>query len=119
MRHLLFLLLLITLTACPQKDDDVINCTEVYVYGLNVTVTDANTNEIILEGITVLAEDDDVVEMLELGYESYIGAGERVGNYTIVVSGDGYMSQTVGPIEVLADECHVIPQNIEIVLVPN
>ncbi len=119
MRRFFYLILLLTLTACPQKVDDTINCTEVFVSGLNVKVTDATTNEIISEGIIVLAEDGDYGEELAFTFESYIGAGERAGNYTITVSGDGYVTQVVGPIEVLADECHVITQSVEVILVPN
>ena len=119
MKHLFYVLLLVTLTACQQKQDDTINCTEIFVSGLNIKVTDAITGEIISEGITVLAEDGDYSEELAFTFESYIGAGERPGNYTITVSGENYTTEVVGPIEVLADECHVIPQNLEIALTPN
>ena len=119
MRQLILLFLLLTLTACPQKEDDGIFCTEEFVYGLIVTVTDANTNQPIEEGITVLAEDDDYSEVLEFAFDSYIGAGERAGMYTITVSGDGYKTAVVGPIEVTADECHVMTETVTIILMPN
>jgi len=118
MRPFLLILLVFTLTACPQKEEP-ISCTEEFVFGLVVTVTDANTNDAIVEGITVLAEDDDVAELLVLQGDSYIGAGERAGTYIITVSGDDYVSKTLEPIEVLADECHVIPQEIGVELMLN
>lgn len=119
MRHLFYLLLLITLTACQQKQDDTINCTEIFVSGINVQVRDVSTNNLITEGITVLIEDGDYSEELASVSGSFFGAGERPGNYTITVSGEGYITEVVGPIEVLADECHVIPQSLEISLTPN
>lgn len=118
MKHLFCLLFLLTLTGCPQKEEP-ISCTEIFVFGLVVTVTDANTNDAIVEGITVLAEDDDVAELLVLEGESYLGAGERAGTYTITISGDGYVTKILEPVEVLADECHVIPQEIDVQLTLN
>jgi hypothetical protein len=119
MRHLFYLVLLLTLTACPQKDDDTINCTEIFVSGLTIQVKDLSTNNIITEGITVLIEDGDYNEELAFVSDTFFGAGERPGNYTITVSGEGYMTAVVGPIEVLSDECHVITQSLEIALMPN
>lgn len=67
----------------------------------------------------MLAEDGDYSEELAFTFDSYIGAGERVGNYTITVTGEGYTTTLAGPIEVLEDECHVITQNVAISLTPN
>lgn len=118
MRPFLFILLALTLTACPQKEEP-ISCTEVFVSGLVIKVTDAASNEIISEGITIIAEDGDYNETLVFSFDSYIGAGERAGTYIVTISGDGYVTKTLEPIEVLADECHVIPQEIDVQLMPN
>jgi len=107
------------MTQC--NDDNQIICTEQFVYGLNVTVRDANTNTIITEGISVIARDGDYEEELMQieSFDDFIGAGERPGNYTIEISGSNYQSFTSEIINVGADECHVIGEVVEFHLQPN
>ena len=104
---------------CDNGDD--IICTEQYVYGLNVIVKDANTNDIIIEDITIIATEEDYQEelMIFLGSTNYVGAGERPGNYILEVTSNDYQTYTSSVIEIGADECHVIPEVIEIFLQPN
>jgi hypothetical protein len=49
----------------------------------------------------------------------FSGAWERSGNYIITVSKPGYQTYTSSVITVTSDVCHVIPQQIEVVLVAN
>jgi len=111
---------LILMTQC-DNDKDPILCTEEYVYGLSVTVKDANTNGIISENIIVTAREDEYEEQLMIteGIDNFFGAGERPGNYIIEVIADGYEDYTSEVIQVDANECHVIPEAIEIALQPN
>lgn len=51
--------------------------------------------------------------------DSFFGAGERPGNYVLIVTSDNYQTYVSETITVNAYECHVIPESIEIVLQPN
>lgn len=114
---LLFALVLVT--QCENDNAQVI-CTEQFVYGLNVTVRNSETNEIITENITVVAiEGDYEEELMNIeGFDAFIGAGERPGNYILEVNAIDFQPFTSGIIEVNADECHVIPELVEIELMP-
>jgi len=112
--------ILIFIFSCNKNhNDDSIACTDLYAYGLNVSVRDADTNLIISEGITVTATDGNYSEELMFGIDSYIGAGERPGNYIITATGLGHQSYTSEVITVEADECHVIGESLEIQLQSN
>ncbi|RLD28538.1 MAG: hypothetical protein DRI75_06435 [Bacteroidetes bacterium] len=115
-----FLFFMAFLTTCMEDDNGII-CTEQFVYGLNVTVKNADTNAIITEGVTVTAREGDYEEELmnTLGSVSFVGAGERAGNYIIEITSNDYQSYTSEVIVVDEDECHVIPQSLEALLQAN
>lgn len=123
MRYSILLLALFTFISCSNDDndgqDEPVNCTEVFVQGLNVQVKDASTGSIIPQGIAVTITDGDYTEELSFNFDTFFGAGERAGNYTITAMGENYITKTVGPIVVTEDECHVIPVSVEISLTPN
>lgn len=108
-------------TTCDEDDD--IYCTQEAKAGLNVTVKDAATNEILSEGVTVVAQDGNYTETLEAftgdATTVFIGAWERQGTYIVTVSKQGYQTFTSSAIQVTADECHVIPQLLNVALQPN
>ncbi|APY11095.1 hypothetical protein BWZ22_07495 [Seonamhaeicola sp. S2-3] len=109
----------LSFTACKTDDtpNDII-CTLEYVYGLNVTLIDATNSNKITEDITVVATDGNYEEILTLGVDSFFGAGERAGTYTITITSANYQTYVSNPIELDANECHVIPKVIEITLQP-
>jgi hypothetical protein len=47
-----------------------------------------------------------------------LGAGERPGSYVLEITAEGYDSYTSEIIQVESDECHVIPEVLEILLLP-
>jgi hypothetical protein len=108
-------------TTCDEDDD--VYCTQEAKAGLNITVKDAVTNVILSTGVTVTAQDGMYTETLEVldGDDSavFIGAWERQGTYIVTVSKEGYQTFTSSPIQVTADECHVIPQLLNVGLQPN
>ncbi len=104
---------------CNNNDGNSVACTEIYVYGLNVTVKNAVSNEIITNGITVLASEGDYAEELVLFADSYSGAGERPGSYILKITGNEYQNYISEIIEVGTDVCHVIPELVQIDLQPN
>jgi len=84
-------------------------CTALYAYGLNVTVKDDATSMPICDAV-VTAVDGAYTETLQnqsLGSDcTYVGAGERAGNYTITATKSGFMNATQNAV-VTADSCHV------------
>jgi len=113
------ILAFIMLTQC-DKDKETF-CTEEFVYGLNVTVKDADSSLTLIENVTVTARDGQYAEplMTSEGLDSFFGAGERAGNYIIEVTADGYEDYASELIRVGENECHVIPEAIEIMLQSN
>lgn len=117
----LFICAIVSCAACfCGNPDDGIACTEEFVYGLNVYVEDAQTNQVLTEGVTIIATEGDYEETLMLieGSNSFVGAGERDGVYTIEVSAIGYQTYTFEEIILGHDGCHVIPQIIDVDLSP-
>lgn len=120
MMRYIFLILVAVLFSCNDDTDKTI-CTSLFVYGLNVTVKDASTNDILIGGVTVVAIDGTYEETLTniQGSDFFVGAGEREGSYVITASAAGYLSETTAnPVKVDADECHVIPVALELFLQP-
>ncbi|MGJ8665239.1 MAG: carboxypeptidase-like regulatory domain-containing protein [Patiriisocius sp.] len=120
---LLSCIIIASITSSCNNDDEAgninINCTEVFVYGLNITIKDAQTDAILTEGITVTATEGDYSETLTQSNNIFIGAGERAGTYAVTASGAGYVSQTMNNIVVAEDQCHVIPEEVTLALDPN
>lgn len=96
-------------------------CTEEARAGLNVSVSlDGNSN-VTAEGIVVTARDGNYIEDLYPNIPdtpNFSGAYERSGNYIITVSKQGFGTFVSNPIRVDRDECHVIPRQIQVNLLP-
>lgn len=105
---------------CGNPDDNGVVCTEEFVYGLNVYVEDTQTNQVLTQGVTVIAVDNDYEETLMLieGSNSFVGAGERDGVYILEISAVGYQTYTSEEIVLEHDGCHVIPKIIDVDLIP-
>lgn len=122
MKKILLFVSLIAIS-CNNNDDSStadVNCTDVYVYGLNVNVKNAITNANLVDGVLVKAVDGTYSETLETveSVPTFIGAGERAGNYVITVSKDGYQTYTSPVVKVDSDECHVLTETLNIALQP-
>lgn len=120
---LLFCMPFLLLFGCNDSDDtNPIVCTLEAKAALNVTVSLDAMSSITSDGITVVATDGDYSETLTVLNENdpiFTGAYERQGNYVLTVSKDGYQTYTSGVISISRDECHVIPQQIHVVLQSN
>lgn len=71
-----------SMSSCKtNSDDEDILCTEIFVYGLSVTLKDANTDALITEDVTVSGIDGSYEETLMRieSSNSFVGAGERAG----------------------------------------
>lgn len=118
---LLIVLSIISVCFSNCKDDDnfnPINCTTVYIYGLNITLKDVSNNSIITNNINIIATDGVYQETLTRIENSdyFIGAGERAGTYILTITSPDYDTYTSESIIVSADDCHVITEVIELTL---
>ena len=109
--------------SCNSNDDGngQVNCTDIFVYGLNVSVKDSLTNATLQEGVMVKAVDGSYLETLQVEESPstvFVGAGERAGSYILTVSKPGYETYTSEVITLTSDECHVIPKEIAVALLP-
>ena len=94
-------------------------CTDLFAYGLTVTVVDADGTPIC--DATVSATDEEYQETLEPQAGTpctYVGAGERAGTYRVEASKDGFGTAIADSVVVGADECHVIGQPLTLTLEP-
>ena len=117
---LLFCAPLLLATTCD--DDETIFCTTEAVAALNVTVRLGDSTIPTSEGVTVVATDGDYTETLQVVDATnpvFIGAFERQGNYIVTVSKEGYQTYTSEMTIITRDECHVIPELINVNLVAN
>jgi len=120
MKSLLLCSLFVFLSCTSNKIDE-IQCTEEARAGLNITVKNAANNQVLGTGIKIIAKDGNYTETLEFFNANnpvFSGAWERAGTYLVTVSGVGYTTFVSDAITVTADECHVIPQQLQVVLQP-
>lgn len=116
---LLFFAPLLLAATCEDEDDLIAPpCTTEVIDGLVVKVKDANTDAILSDGVLVTATDGSFTEDLDYlsGIESFSGVAENPGTYVITVSKTGYATYESEPITVAANQCHVIPENLTVVL---
>lgn len=114
-------ILILLFFSCKTDNDSGIPCTEDPIAALNITLIDASTEEIISKNVEVVASDGDYTETLELvgGVTPvFVGAWERPGTYILSVSAQGYLPYTSDEITTTANECHVIPVFMEVLLQP-
>lgn len=119
---LLFCMPLLLASTCEDENEEDIFCTTEAVAALNVSVSLGASSAITSDGVTVVATDGNYSETLivnDANNPIFVGAYERQGNYTITVSKDGYQTYTSEIISITRDECHVIPEQVHVVLVPN
>lgn len=108
---------LLVATACDDGPLD-FACTTEFVYGLNLTVLDG-FGAGAAQGALGVAVDGTFADTLEVrGDRQMLGAGERPGTYDITVSKPGHLTWSAENITVTANVCHVIPVQLEAVLIP-
>ncbi len=97
------------LAACGSPTGTV--CTEVAVAGLNVQVRDSISGLSLAGGSSVTAQDGAYIETLAYfsAADSFFGAVERAGSYTVEVTHPGYKPWERSNVGVAAATCHVIP----------
>ncbi|GAA4279450.1 carboxypeptidase-like regulatory domain-containing protein [Aquimarina mytili] len=124
MKRLVFISIVIAFWACNNDDDkteDPIFCTLEARPGIEVRVKDAIDEMFLVEGVEVIITDGEYKETLTSfsGNNTFFGAYERVGTYIIEVRKNGYQTKITDPVVVEKDICHVITQNLEVLLEKN
>ncbi len=124
MKRFLFVFIVTCILACSNDDDkteDPVLCTEEARPGLEVTVKDASNNMVLIDDVEVVATDGEYTERLESfsGSDLFLGAYERPGTYTVIVTKSEYQVYTSTPIVVEEDMCHVITESLEVLLEKN
>ncbi len=121
-RNLVCIGILISCFACNNDDDaveDPVFCTLEARPGIEVTVKSSMDDPMfVVEGVKVVITDNEYKETLENFTESntFFGAYERTGVYTVTVSKQEYKTNITNSVVVDKDMCHVITQSIEVLL---
>lgn len=82
-------------------------CTTEFVYGIAVTVVDAETSAPVTEGLEGITVKNGVSSPMEALGNRLLGAGEDEGVHSVVITAGGYELWTRDGVRVEADECHV------------
>ena len=95
-------------------------CTAQFVYGVNVTLTDAETGEaitpasLLLEGLDPCCAE--IMQESPPGSGIYVGAGELAGRYRLIITAGGYVQKVIDEVVVEDGGCHVIPIALDVEL---
>ncbi len=124
------LLFVFPLLGACQAMDPGFACTAVAVVGLQITVRDSLSGQLLRDSLRVRATDGGYAEELLPGgvvdsvvngtllFRDWIGAYERAGRYTVTVQRPGYLTTAVGALVVTRDQCHVQTVTATIRLTP-
>ncbi len=121
MKRVIVVSMIVIFWACNTDDDkteDPVFCTLEARPGIEVRVKDASDEMFLVEGVEIVITDGDYKETLTSFSDNntFFGAYERTGTYSIEVSKNGYQTYTSTAVKVDKDICHVITENLEITL---
>jgi len=104
--------LIFSFNSCKENKAENIICTQNFVYGLAINLTEKTTVNPITGDVIIIAKNGNYEETLETSDPnlSFYGAGERKGTYVLTVTVDNYKTFVSEPIIVTGDECHVITE---------
>lgn len=105
--------------SCTQPAESIV-CTDLFAYGLTVSVTDSSTQSAMSSGVSVVARDGSYVDSAAPfpGASTFALAGERAGTYSVTVRKVGYKDWVKSGIQVTKDVCHVQPVGVTARLQP-
>ena len=116
LRPALLALATFALGACEALDSLPVDCTDNFVWGLQVQVQDSVTSAPSASGAQLIARDGAYADTAsyppnrpDLDDLPLVGAGERAGTYTVTVRKSGFLDWERSNVVVTADECHVRP----------
>jgi hypothetical protein len=101
---------------CPLPDDGVV-CTDMAASSVNVSVVDPDGAPIPGATVTYAVGEGDLANCDAMGDGTWVCGWEVAGDITIHVQAEGYEDHSQ-VVTVGADECHVIPERLDVVLEP-
>jgi hypothetical protein len=123
MRTASFLLPLLVLVAGCDSDDSII-CTTEARFGVNLSVKDAVTGQLIPAGVRGSLKDGSYLDSLQVFTDiegrifSLAGAVERPGTYRVDLVAPGYQPWTRSDVRVEEGRCHVTPVTLVAEMAP-
>jgi len=106
----------VALAACGDDPTGPL-CTTEAVFGINLSVRDGAGAPAAAGALGIAIEGSFADTLMIFGPTDMGGALERAGTYDISVSKPGHTTWSANGIVVLADECHVIPVNMDATLI--
>lgn len=123
MRTAAYLLSLLALVAGCDGDESIV-CTTEARFGVNLSVKDAVTGQLIPEGVRGALRDGSYIDSLQVFTDiegrifSLAGAVERPGTYRVDLAAPGYQPWMRSDVRVVAGRCHVEPVSIQANMIP-
>ncbi|NNF14965.1 MAG: hypothetical protein HKN72_17195 [Gemmatimonadetes bacterium] len=94
-------------------------CTAEFVYGIVVTVVDAETGAPVTEGLSGVTVEDGVTTEMDIADNVLFGAGENEGVHAVVIAADGYDLWTRNGVRVAGGPCHVTTVELTAPMTPS
>lgn len=113
-----WLLLLALLPVLGGCDIAGVDCTAEFVYGIVVRAYDFEAGGPITEGLAGHVLQSNYAETMVVWENSLMGAGERKGTYSVVVTAPGYQDWVRTGVVVRDEGCHVATVELKAYLVP-
>ena len=116
----IFFCTVIAISSCKRtKGPEPVACTQEARAGINVTVKAAENGALLYDSVVVVITDGAYTETL-MGADpvnkTFSGAFERTGTYMVTAMHPSYQTGALTGILVTRDECHVIPQQVNMTL---
>ncbi len=101
--------LALALPPAACSDSSTQACTAIFAYGITVDVIDTASQQSIAQRVTGTLTDGAYTEqMMSIGGEFLVGAGERQGTYRVEITREGFTSFVQSNVDVGHDACHVV-----------
>lgn len=94
-------------------------CTTEFVYGIAVTVIDAETRAPVTEGLSGVTVEDGLTSEMDVAANVLLGAGENEGIHAVVITATGYDLWTRNGVRVQGGPCHVTTVELTAPLTPS
>ena len=95
------------------------SCTTEFVYGIAVSVIDAETRAPVTEGLSGVTVEDGLTAQMDVAGNVLLGAGENEGIHAVVITATGYDLWTRNGVRVEGGPCHVTTVELTAPLTPS
>lgn len=95
------------------------DCSLEFVYGIEVVVTDRDSGQPVIDGLSGTTVENGVVSTMMASGNRLYGAGENAGLHAVLVNAPGYRQWSADRVRVEDEGCHVSTAYLEAALVPD